>query len=340
MRLSGCKDRSYRYLVTGISGFLGSQIVKKVISSKEYRDGRIQIYGICRDKKKLSELIAEPESDRFFVKEADIRDREAVKAAIHEPVDYIIHCAAPTVSSYMVSHPVETADSIVMGTHNMLELARQFQLKSMVYLSSMEVYGSVMDTGQARKENELGDVSLEASRSCYPLGKRMAEHYCHIYQQEYGVPVKIARLAQVFGKGVKKEDNRVYMQFARSILEERDIVLKTAGESMGNYCASEDAVRAVFAILKKGEDGEVYNVVNEKNTMRIREMAELAAGCAKPGKIRVRVEAEDSGKTGYAPDTGLRMSGEKLRELGWMPQKNLVQMYQDVIGELNEFIQP
>ena len=164
----------------------------------------------------------------------------------------------------------------------------------------------------------------------------MGEHYCHIYQQEYGVPVKIARLAQVFGKGVRPEDNRVYMQFAKAVLGKRNIVLRTEGSSMGNYCASEDAAAAVFSILDRGEDGEVYNVVNEGNAMTIREMAELVAGELANGAIGVEIRAEDARAYGYAPATQLRMSGKKLRELGWRPTKGLAEMYLDVIYELEK----
>lgn len=99
-------------------------------------------------------------------------------------------------------NPVETENSIVMGTHNILELARQRKIKSMVYLSSMEVYRMVPDIGRPRREEEIGDIQLDNARSCYLLGKRMTEHYCYIYAQEYGIPVKIARLAQTFGTGV------------------------------------------------------------------------------------------------------------------------------------------
>lgn len=250
------------------------------------------------------------------------------------PIDYIIHCACVTQSSEMVAHPVETADSIVMGTRNVLELARKKQVKSMVYVSSMEVYGIVEDTGKRTGEEHLGVLDLKACRSCYPMGKRMAEHYCAIYHQEYKVPVKIARLSQIFGQGVRPEDNRVYMQFARAAYEGKDIVLKTEGKSVGNYCATDDAVEGILTILYRGEDGEPYNVVNEANTMRIREMADLVANRVAGGRIKVRIGAEDSHKTGYAPDTGLRLSGEKLKKLGWVPEKNLEDMYQDVIGEL------
>ena len=322
------------YLITGITGFLGSMTANELMHSEEYKQGRIKITGITRDIFRARQIFNSTGHQELLLVEADIRDRNDLLSAIDSSVDYIIHCASVTQSAEMVRHPVETADSIVMGTRNMLELAKKLQIKSMVCLSSMEVYGTVGDIGRPRKEDELGEVELFSPRSCYPLGKRMAEHYCYIYQQEYGVPVKISRLAQTFGKGIRPDDNRVYMQFARAVNEGRDIVLKTMGNSMGNYCASDDAVNAVFTILYCGRDGEAYNVVNEANTMSIREMAELAAGQTAGEQIKVKIELEDPNMTGYAPDTGLKLSGEKLRQLGWHPSKNLAEMYRDVIRAL------
>jgi len=322
------------YLITGITGLLGSMTANELMHSKQYKQGRIKITGITRDASRARQIFNSTEHQNLLLVESDIRDQNDLFSAIDLPVEYIIHCASVTQSAEMVRHPVETADSIVMGTHNMLELAKKLQIKSMVSLSSMEVYGRVDDIGRTRREDELGGMEIFSSRSCYPLGKRMAEHYCYIYQQEYGIPVKIARLAQTFGKGIRPDDNRVYMQFARAVNEGRDIILKTAGNSMGNYCASDDAVNAVLTILYRGKDGEAYNVVNEENTMCIREMAELAADQAAKGQIKVKIELEDSGLTGYAPDTGLKMSGEKLQQLGWHPSKNLAEMYREVIREL------
>lgn len=325
------------YIITGVTGMIGGMLVQTLLDSEECRRGDIRIIGLVRDGGTLrEELRTAPDCFRWI--ECDFCAAGfSWRGLLDElpPSDhYLIHCAAPTASAYMVSHPVETADSIVFGTHNMLELARGIRAKSMTYLSSMEVYGGTADMGRCLGEEELGCVPLDSPRSCYPLGKRMAEHYCHVYRQEYGVPVKIARLAQVFGKGVRPADNRVYMQFARAALERRNIVLRTEGMSMSNSCASEDAVNAVFTILYRGADGEVYNVVNEENTMTIRKMAELAAGQAAEGAIGIEIRTEDAQTYGYAPVTQLRMSGKKLRELGWRPTKGIAEMYGDVIDEL------
>ena len=121
------------------------------------------------------------------------------------------------------------------------------------------------------------------------------------------------------------------MSFAKSVATNEDIVLHTQGSSMGNYCDIEDAIEAIKLLLIKGVDGESYNVVNESNTMTIREMAELVVDKIAGGKIKVRVEEKDLSVTGYAPNTGLRLSSEKLHNLGWRPVKNLVQMYESIL---------
>ena len=74
--------------------------------------------------------------------------------------------------------------------------------------------------------------------------------------------------------------------------------------------------------------------------MRIRDMAELVARKMAGGRITVKVDMENSDQISYAPDTGLRLSGEKLRKLGWMPKKDLEEMYKDVIRELGNIISP
>lgn len=320
-------------LITGATGMLGSSLARWILTKGLPCRLVFPVRDAARAEKMYMDL---QDSDYRKLLFMEMRMEDIGSERFPMSIDSIIHCACITQSKEMVTHPVETADSIVLGTKNILELAREKKVKSMVYLSSMEVYGKVEDTGKPLKENELGDIDLQIARSCYPMAKRMAEHYCHIYHKEYAVPVKIARLAQTFGEGVRPEDARVYMQFARAAYEGKDIILKTHGTSMGNYCAIDDAIEGIWTILHKGKPGEVYNVVNEANTMSIFDMAHLVAKEIAGGKIQVRIEPEDLVKTGYAPDTGLRLSGEKLRKLGWQPHKGLAEMYREVINELEK----
>ncbi len=313
------------YFITGATGYIGSMLVKYIKET----DRQAGIVVPVRDKAKAENMLPFD----IQVIEVDLLDREKM-ASLNLNCDYIVHCASVTASAQMISHPVEVTESIVNMTQNVLEFAKRHPVKSMVYLSSMEVYGSIAcQDGRRTMEEEAsrGTVELLSSRSCYPLGKRMAENICYSYFKEYNVPVRIARLAQTFGEGVLPYDRRIFAQFARAVREGSDIVLHTAGNSMGNYCGIHDALSGIVTILEKGENGEAYNVVNEANTMTIRRMAELVAGEIAGGRIRVVCDIAKGDGCGYAADTALCLSGEKLMSLGWKPKESLKDMYRQLV---------
>jgi len=316
------------YFITGATGYIGSMLVKYI---KEM-DKQAGVTALVRNRIKAENMLPH----EVEIVELDLCDRRCVERLTESGIraDYIIHCASATASAEMIKHPVEVTESIVNTTQNILEFARLSPIKSMVYLSSMEVYGSVGNPdGHLVTEEEVsrGNVELLTSRSCYPLGKRMAENICYSYFKEYGVPVKIARLAQTFGEGVLPSDKRVFAQFARAVKEGRNIVLHTQGYSMGNYCGIHDTILGIKTILEKGKNGEAYNVVNEANTMTIRQMAELVADKIADGKIKVTYDITQGNQYGYAAETALCLSGKKLMSLGWKPEEDLENMYSQLI---------
>lgn len=313
------------YLITGATGYIGSMLVKHI----KGLDRKADIICLVRNKAKAENVLP---SDVRIV-EVDLTDKGEM-LSLNLNCEYIIHCVSVTASAEMITHPVEVTESIVNTTQSILAYARQHRIKSMVYLSSMEVYGSIdCPKGHRITEDEVlrGAVDLLNVRSCYPLGKRMAENICYSYFKEYGVPVKIARLAQTFGEGVRQSDKRIFSQFANAVKEGKDIVLHTQGNSMGNYCGIHDAVTGIMTVLEKGISGEAYNVVNETNTMTIRQMAELVAEKIAGGKIKVVFDIPEDNQYGYAADTALRLSGEKLMSLGWKPEEDLENMYYQIL---------
>lgn len=310
------------FLITGGTGFLGSLIVRTLfLLNKKYKLN-LKILFYIRNEEKLKNLFNEELKNTNY---DIIVGNLSSEIKYENKIDYIFHCANTTNSLEMIKKPVETISSIFEGTKYILELAKEKKIESMVYLSSMEVYGQVM-TDILITEKELGNIDILNTRSSYSEGKRAAECLCKCYSSEYNVPIKIARLAQIFGPGVSKDDNRVFAQFIRSALKKEDIVLHTTGESKGNYCYTVDCIRALFLLLNKGENGEAYNVVNEETNISIKEMAYLVANEIFPYKINVKIEIPKEDK-GYAPITKLRLSGEKLRKLNWQPERNLKEMY-------------
>ena len=313
-----------RYLITGATGYVGSMFLKEL--TKE--GGKIT--AIVRNREKAERML----DSKVDIIVGDILDTDFIQR-IDRDFDYIVHFAAITKSSEMVSRPVEIIDGIVNGTRNILEIARRNRLKSMVYVSSMEIYGNIdCFDGHRVKEDELGDLDYFSERSCYPIGKRTAEHLCYLYSKEFGVPVKIARLSQTFGKGVLPGENRVFAQFAKAAVEGSDIVLHTKGLSMGNYCDISDVIAGLKILLDKGNNGEAYNIVNEDNTMGIREMAKLVAHDIVNDRIKVVYDIDKSNIKGYAADTGIRLSGEKMKKLGFEPTVSLKDMYLQMMEEM------
>lgn len=317
------------YFITGATGYIGSMLVKRLL----VQEPDAQITVLVRDRKRLEERFSKKETEHLFVFIGDVADAGQMEK-IEGDFDYLFHCAAVTKSAEMIEKPTEVAGVILDGTRQMLDLAGRCQVKSMVFLSSMEVYGNI-SLGERRVTEEMsGEIDLFSARSCYPLAKRMAEHLCYCYTDEYGVPVKVARLAQTFGEGILPSEGRVFAQFIRAAKEKRDIVLHTDGTSLGNYCEIQDALSALLLLAEKGENGQAYNVVNEATTMEIRQLAQLAAEKIGHGEIAVRYEIPEGNMYGYGAKTGLRMSAEKIQALGWRPTKGLEEMLKDAAESL------
>ena len=123
----------------------------------------------------------------------------------------------------------------------------------MVYVSSLEVYGTVTDDTNPLTESRQGYIDPMDVRSSYSMGKRAAECLCHSYAIEKSLSVSTARLAQTFGAGVDITDRRVFAQFAMSAVRNEDIVLHTTGELARMYCYTTDAVSALLHILLFGQ---------------------------------------------------------------------------------------
>lgn len=331
MTNSDLEYNDLRILITGATGLIGSMLIKRLLKMDNEYNLNISIIAVVRDIGKARQII-ESEAVKFIV--ADVTNIDLLKQ-IHG-FDYIVHCAATTKSADISSRPVETADGIILGTKNIIELAKMNRIKSMVYLSSMEVYGVIKADERRTREETLGEIDILNVRSCYPLSKRMAENYCISYCKEYKVPIKIARLAQVFGTGILKGESRVFAQFANSVRNNEDIVMHTDGSSMGNYVDIDDAIDGILLLLFKGKDSEVYNIVNEDSTMKIKDMAQLVADKVANGKIKVSYDITEDKKSVYASDTGLMLSSSKIEKLGWHPKVKLEDMYINMIKWMDE----
>ena len=258
---------------------------------------------------------------------------DAVTLSLSDDVscDYIIHTVSPTASKYFIEHPVETIRTSVGSTLSILEVAQK-NAASIVYLSSMEQYGVPYEPGQTMTEDKTGIIDHLSIRSSYSESKRLCECLCASYASEYGVDVKIARLAQTFGAGVSQDDHRMPMQFARAVIEEKDIVLHTEGNSLSNFVYLTDAITGILTLLLKGEAGQAYNICNDRETRAVREVAELVCRETAEGRIQMCVQKKDN--MGFAPEVKMYLNSDKLRALGWTPTVEMKEAYRRLVAYL------
>ena len=316
-----------RVLVTGATGLIGSMLIKTLHSANEEYGLEIDIVGLARSEERARKVLG------------DVLDHVALICSddfnIETNCDYIFHTSSPTTSKFFVEHPVETIDTILTGTKAMLELAKKSSA-TLVYLSSMEEYGVPFTPGEVMTEDKVGIIDHLNVRSCYPEGKRMCECMCVAYASEYGVETKIVRLAQTFGAGIPLTDNRVSMQFAKSVAEGKDIVLHTEGKSVSNFCYLSDAIFGILTVAVKGEKGEAYNVCNDAETRSIFQIAKLVAEEVAEGRISVVKDIPENVNLGYAPDNTMQLSSEKLKRLGWLPKVGMEEGYRRLIRYICE----
>lgn len=301
-------------LVTGATGLIGKLCVKSLLNSGY----NTQVIALVRDEEKAKNIFGESKRLTYLVQDINQRINTTRR------VDYIIHAASTTSSKDFVEKPVETIYTAINGSRNILEFAKNKRLEGMVYLSSLEIYG--VNEKENIKEEDYGYIDILNPRSSYSESKKMVETMCISYGTEYGVPVKIARLAQTFGAGVSISDNRVFAQFAKAIINKENIILHTKGETKRNYCYTTDAVRGIFTILTKGENNNAYNVANENSYCSISEMAHLLEN--EYTKVEYKI---DEVNRGYNPTVKIALNTEKLNALGWEAKVDLKEMFDRLI---------
>lgn len=210
-------------LITGATGLIGRSIIETLLKwNIAHQNRHIDIVAIVRNKKKAIGYFGNTSIEYI---EGDIRSVEFGDVC----ADYIIHGASQTSSKEFITHPVEVSSIALDGTKHILDYAAKIETKGFIYLSSMEIYGNPK-TDEKITETHASNIDTMKVRSCYSESKRMCENLCMSYMSEYHLPVAVLRLTQTFGDGVDYTDNRIFAEFARCVIENKDIILKTQGK--------------------------------------------------------------------------------------------------------------
>ena len=195
---------------------------------------------------------------------------------VREDLHFIIHAAGVASPVYYMKYPLETIESAVQGTKNLLELAyKNKEMEGFLFFSSSEIYGDPDPKSVPTPETYHGYVSSVGPRACYDESKRLGETISTIYRQKYKVPVKIVRPFNVFGPGMKHNDRRVIPMFTYEALNGRALPVHGDGKQTRTFCYITDAISGFLKTLLKGRPGEAYNIGNADNEISMADLAKM-----------------------------------------------------------------
>ena len=294
-----------RVLVTGGAGFIGSHLVERLLG----QDHEV----LCLDnyftgsKTNLDHLRDHPRLELI---------RHDVVTSIMLEVDQIYHLACPASPVHYQYNPVKTIKTNVLGTLNMLGLAKRVKARILL-ASTSEIYGDPQVHPQ--KEEYWGNVNCIGVRSCYDEGKRVAETLMLDYHRQNAVDIRIARIFNTFGPRMAINDGRVVSNFIVQALTGGEITIYGQGQQTRSFCYVSDLVEALVRLMNQAGVHDPVNLGNP-DEFTILELA-----------TKVRSMANSSSAFGHRPlppdDPGRRRPDiSRARELlGWQPTISLEQ---------------
>ncbi|MCP4872778.1 MAG: SDR family oxidoreductase [Proteobacteria bacterium] len=249
-----------RTLVTGGAGFIGSHLCERLLA-----DGNEVI---CLDNFYTGR--------RTHIRHLlDHRDFEVVRHDVIQPilleVDRVFHFACPASPVHYQYNPVKTVKTNVMGTINMLGLAKRVKAR-LLHASTSEVYGDPQVHPQ--HEEYWGHVNPIGPRSCYDEGKRVAETLCFDYHRQNGVDIRVIRIFNTYGPRMIADDGRVVSNFVVRALQGEPLEVYGDGSQTRAFCYIDDLVEGATRMMAQDDAIGPVNLGNPVE-FTIRQLAEL-----------------------------------------------------------------
>jgi nucleoside-diphosphate-sugar epimerase len=314
--------RNSTILITGSTGYIGGWVVETLfyLNQKFKLNLKILLVGKSVDniKKKFEKHLGDSYYTSFIFSNLDL----SVVSECHDylgDVNYVFHCAGIADPVVYTKNPVGTVKINTLGTMILLD-ALSSNCKGFLFLSSGWANGIVTDNQIPTKETDYGKLDTMDVVSCYGESKRMGENICASYYKQYFIPTKVARISYAYGPMMNLDnDNRVVASFISSIIKNQKIIMNSEGRATRSFCYISDIVTALFTILLKGCNGQVYNASNgTENSIKdvifwIREYF-----LEKYDNIDISFE-----KDGIFRPNRTCLSGDKLKKLDWQPKYDL-----------------
>lgn len=255
------KDK--KVLITGGAGFIGTHIAEKLVDNNE-----ITLFDIDLENALPYSSLAKDDRVRKVL--GDVRDAEAVEEEVAK-CDVLLHFASILGVKEVIARARDTIDTILFGTHNVLEAARKNpKITRLVNISTSEVYGNIMNA----TEGASASVGTENEpRLCYAAAKLMAEHQVWAYHRDFGIPTVIIRPFNIYGS-MRKTSNAVGL-FVVKALHGADVTLYGDGSQLRSWCYIDDFCKGILGAIEKEEAiGEDFNLGNPVTASTIYDTAQ------------------------------------------------------------------
>jgi UDP-glucose 4-epimerase len=294
-------------LVTGGAGFIGSHIIGQLLTQRHEvicLDNFDPYYDPNIKERNISSFL---QDKRFTLIRGNILDRKLLHEILND-VEVIFHEAAQAGVPISTENPSKSHEVNATGTLNILECAVKSDVKRFIYASSSSVYGSV-------KYLPFDEDHPTNPVSPYGVSKLMAEHYCRVFTELYGLPSVALRYFTVYGPGMRP-DLAIHI-FTRQALLNEPITIFGTGDKTRDFTYIDDIVDANMISLTKGNG--IYNI-GGGHQVSIRELAEKIIEITGSSSTIVYKES----KKGDAEHTYANTIKAQM-ELGWKPQISLDQ---------------
>ena len=255
-----------KILVTGGAGFIGSHLIDRLMEQGHEV--------LCLDNFYTG-------SKQNILKWLDNPKFELVRHDITEPirleVDQVYHLACPASPVHYQFNPVKTIKTNVMGTLNMLGLAKRVKARFLL-ASTSEVYGD--PDVHPQSEEYRGNVNCIGPRSCYDEGKRVAETLAFEYYREHKVDIRVARIFNTYGPRMQEQDGRVVSNFIVQSIKGTPLTIYGDGSQTRSFCYVSDLVEGLMRLM----NGDFVGPVNLGNPgeYTILELAQMIQGMINP----------------------------------------------------------
>ena len=319
-------------LISGATGLAGSFLVD-VLMTKNEGGLDCTVYALSRNAQKANSRFTRWVCDPHL---------QFISCDINKPlvrddlgtVDYVLHMASNTHPMQYSTDPIGTITTNIIGVQNMLDFAVEHHAARFAFASSNEIYGENRGDVEFFREDYCGYINSNTMRAGYPESKRCGEALCQAYKAQKGIDVVIPRLTRSYGPTMLMSDTKAISQFIRKGIAGEDIVLKSAGTQYYSYTYVADAVSGLLYVLLKGENGEAYNIADERSDIMLKDLAAIIAGIAGKEVIFELPDAVEA--AGYSKATKARLDGSKLKDLGWVAQYDIRSGLERTISILKE----